>query len=100
MFGAGVDPLGEVLAAVRSLVAGFEVDGLAAPEAARVVEQCAEATVSVCPCNWLMVDKITRPRPTGASQRFSIDLYPPIEPGGAATPETTRKRAEEPWEKT
>ena len=43
MFGAGVDPLGEVLAAVRSLVAGFEVDGLAAHEAAHVVEQCAEA---------------------------------------------------------
>src|SRR5688500_9609466 len=43
MFGAGVDPLGEVLAAVRSLVAGFEVDGLDAPEAAQVVEQCAEA---------------------------------------------------------
>ena len=43
MFGAGVDPLGEVLAAVRSLVAGFEVDGLDAPEAAEVVDQCAEA---------------------------------------------------------
>src|SRR2546421_523959 len=43
MFGVGVDPLGEVLAAVRSLVAGFEVDGLDAPEAARVVERCAEA---------------------------------------------------------
>ena len=43
MFGAGVDPLGEVLAAVRSLVAGFEADGLAAHEAAQVVEQCAEA---------------------------------------------------------
>jgi uncharacterized protein DUF222 len=43
MFGAGVDPLGEVLAAVRSLVAGFDVDGLAAPEAAQVVERCAEA---------------------------------------------------------
>jgi hypothetical protein len=43
MFGAGVDPLGEVLAAVRSLVAGFEVGGLDAPEAARVVERCAEA---------------------------------------------------------
>jgi hypothetical protein len=43
MFGAGVDPLGEVLAAVRSLVAGFEVDGLAAHEAAQVVEQCVEA---------------------------------------------------------
>jgi hypothetical protein len=44
MFDAGVDyPLGEVLAAVRSLVAGFEVEGLAAHEAAQVVEQCAEA---------------------------------------------------------
>jgi|SRR5688572_31672278 len=43
MFDAGVDPLGEVLASVRSLVAGFEVDGLAAPEAALVVERCAEA---------------------------------------------------------
>jgi hypothetical protein len=44
MFGAGVDgPLGEVLASVRSLVAGFEADGLAAREAAEVVVQCAEA---------------------------------------------------------
>jgi len=44
MFDAGVDgPLGQVLAAIRSLVAGFEADGLDAPEAARVVEQCAEA---------------------------------------------------------
>ena len=43
MIAAGVDRLGEVLAAVRSLVAGFEVDGLAAHEAAEVVEQCAEA---------------------------------------------------------
>src|SRR2546429_44565 len=43
MFGVGVDPLGEVLAAVRSLVAGFEVDGLDAPEAARVVGRGAEA---------------------------------------------------------
>jgi hypothetical protein len=42
MFDAGVDPLGEVLAAVRSLVAGFEVDGLDAHEAALVVERCAE----------------------------------------------------------
>jgi len=42
MFDAGVDSLGEVLAAVRSLVAGFEVDGLDAHEAAQVVEQCAE----------------------------------------------------------
>jgi hypothetical protein len=43
MFGAGVDPLGEVLAGVRSLVAAFEVDGLDAQEAAQVVERCAEA---------------------------------------------------------
>ncbi|MGH9011374.1 MAG: DUF222 domain-containing protein [Acidimicrobiia bacterium] len=44
MFDAGVEsPLGEVLAAIRSLVAGFEVDDLAAHEAAQVVEQCAEA---------------------------------------------------------
>jgi hypothetical protein len=44
MFDAGVEsPLGEVLASVRSLVAGFEVEGLAAHEAARVVEECAEA---------------------------------------------------------
>ena len=43
MFGAGVDPLGGVLAAVRSLMAGFEVDGLDAHEAAQVVEQCVEA---------------------------------------------------------
>src|ERR1041385_3589062 len=43
MFDAGVDSLDEVLAGIRSLVAGFEVDGLDAPEAARGVEQCAEA---------------------------------------------------------
>jgi hypothetical protein len=43
MFGAGVDPLGGMLASVRSLVAGFEVDGLDAHEAAQVVEHCAEA---------------------------------------------------------
>jgi hypothetical protein len=44
MFDAGVEgPLGEVLAAVRSLVAGLEVDDLAAHEAAQVVEECAEA---------------------------------------------------------
>ena len=43
MFDAGVDPLDELLAAVRSLVAGFEVDGLDAQEAAQVVERCAEA---------------------------------------------------------
>src|SRR5438874_4362845 len=43
MFDAGVDPLVEALAAVRSLVAGFEVDGLDAQQAAQVVEQCAEA---------------------------------------------------------
>src|SRR5947207_11634972 len=44
MFDAGVDgPLDELVALIRSVVAGFEVDGLAAQEAARVVEQCAEA---------------------------------------------------------
>ena len=43
MFGAGVDPLVEVLASVRSLVTGFEAGSLAAHEAAQVVEQCAEA---------------------------------------------------------
>ena len=44
MFDAGVDrPLGEVVAGIRSLVAGFEVDGLDAHEAAQVVEDCAEA---------------------------------------------------------
>lgn len=43
MLDAGVDPLDEVLAAIRSLVAGFEVDGLDAHKAAQVVEQCAEA---------------------------------------------------------
>src|SRR6185295_11241858 len=42
MFDAGVDSLDEVLAAIRSLVAGFEVDGLDAHEAAAVVERCAE----------------------------------------------------------
>src|SRR5919106_1619603 len=42
MFDAGVDPLDEVLAAIRSLVAGFEVDGLDAHDAARVVEQCVQ----------------------------------------------------------
>src|ERR1043165_2239479 len=42
MFDAGVVPLGEVLAAIRSLVAGFEVDGLSAHEAAEIVERCAE----------------------------------------------------------
>jgi hypothetical protein len=44
MFDAGVEsPLGEMLASIRSLVAGFDVDDLAAHEAAQVVEQCAEA---------------------------------------------------------
>jgi hypothetical protein len=42
MFDAGVDSLGQVLAGIRSLVAGFEVDGLDAQEAAQVVEWCAE----------------------------------------------------------
>src|SRR6266550_411612 len=44
MFDAGVGgPLDEMLVSIRSSVAGFEVDGLEAHEAARVVEQCAEA---------------------------------------------------------
>src|SRR5918999_2612232 len=44
MFDAGVEsPLGEVLATIRSLVPGFEVNGLDAHEAAQVVEECAEA---------------------------------------------------------
>jgi hypothetical protein len=43
MIDAGVEgPLGSVLALVRSVAAGFEVDGLEARDAARVVEQCAE----------------------------------------------------------
>jgi Domain of unknown function (DUF222) len=44
MFDAGVgSPLDAVLASVRSMVAGVEVDGLEPREAALVVEQCAEA---------------------------------------------------------
>src|SRR2546423_15382539 len=44
MFDAGVEgPMDAVLGSIRSLVAGVEVDGLEAPVAARVVEQCAEA---------------------------------------------------------
>ena len=44
MFGAGIEsPLGELVALVRSLVAGVDVDGLDANDAARVVEECAEA---------------------------------------------------------
>jgi hypothetical protein len=44
MIDVGVDdPLGEVLVSVRSMVAGFEAEGLDAPVAARLVEQCAEA---------------------------------------------------------
>jgi hypothetical protein len=44
MFDAGVEsPLGELLASVRSVVAGVEVDQLEAHEAARIVEECAEA---------------------------------------------------------
>jgi hypothetical protein len=43
MFDAGVEgPLDELLAAIRSLVAGVEVDGLDAPCAAQIVERCAE----------------------------------------------------------
>ena len=44
MFDAGVEsPLDDVLASLRSVVAEVEVDQLEAHEAARVVEQCAEA---------------------------------------------------------
>src|SRR5438105_1555269 len=44
MFDAGLDgPIGGVLALIRSLVAGVDVDGLDASDAARVVEECAEA---------------------------------------------------------
>jgi hypothetical protein len=44
MFDAGVDsPLDEALASIRSVVAGVEFDGLEPQDAARVVEQCAEA---------------------------------------------------------
>src|SRR3977135_779952 len=44
MFDAGVgSPLDEVLASIRSVVAGVEVDDLDTQVAARVVEQCAEA---------------------------------------------------------
>ncbi|HEV7687728.1 MAG TPA: DUF222 domain-containing protein, partial [Acidimicrobiia bacterium] len=43
MIDAGVDPLDEVLASIRSVAAGVEVDGLEAQDAARVVERCAEA---------------------------------------------------------
>jgi hypothetical protein len=44
MFDAGVDdPLGVMLLSIRSFVAGAEFDGLDAPVAARMVEQCAEA---------------------------------------------------------
>lgn len=41
---AGVDgPLGELLALVRSVAGGIDVDGLDVPDAVRVVEECAEA---------------------------------------------------------
>src|SRR5258705_8217661 len=44
MFGVGVESqLGELVALVRSLVAGVAVDGLDANDAARVVEECAAA---------------------------------------------------------
>src|SRR5437588_6636264 len=44
MFGAGVEsPLGELVAVVRSITAGVDVDGLDATDAAQVVEECAEA---------------------------------------------------------
>jgi hypothetical protein len=44
MFDAGVEsPLGELLPLVRSVVGGFDVGQLEVPEAARLVEECAEA---------------------------------------------------------
>jgi hypothetical protein len=44
MVTAGVcSPLTEVLISIRSLVAGFEAEGLDAPDAAQIVEDCAEA---------------------------------------------------------
>jgi len=43
MFDAGVEsPLGDLLESVRSVVNGIDVDGLEVPEAARLVEECAE----------------------------------------------------------
>ena len=43
MFDAGVEsPLGDLLGSVRSVVAGFDMDRLDPPGAARVVEECAE----------------------------------------------------------
>ena len=43
MFDNGVDQLGELVALVRSEVAGFDPQGLDATDAARVVECCSEA---------------------------------------------------------
>lgn len=44
MFSAGVrSPLGELLGLLRSVVGEVDVDGLEVPEAARLVEECAEA---------------------------------------------------------
>src|SRR5437763_2975689 len=44
MFDAGVDsPLDEVLALIRQVVGGVDIQDLDAPVAARLVEQCAEA---------------------------------------------------------
>ncbi|MEW6476489.1 MAG: DUF222 domain-containing protein [Actinomycetota bacterium] len=44
MMNAGVDsPLGELLPLVRSMVGGVDVGELEVPEAARLVEECAEA---------------------------------------------------------
>lgn len=41
---AGVgDPLGELLTLIRSVVSEVDVDGLDVPDAARLVEECAEA---------------------------------------------------------
>jgi hypothetical protein len=55
MFDAGVEsPLDELLDAIRSVVAEVEVDRLEAQEAARVVEQCAEAErLLAALSNWL-----------------------------------------------
>jgi hypothetical protein len=44
MFDAGVDgPLGDVLALICRLSGGIDIEGLEVPEAAQLVEQCAEA---------------------------------------------------------
>ena len=73
MFDARVDgPLGELLAAVRSLVAGFEVDGLDASEAAQVVEQCAEGERLLAALRVLAAANSARssPAPGAADERL------------------------------